>query len=114
MGGMGRAARLGDWASSQDWKERVKAGRTDWKEWAKAGKQEWMSGGARRRDADRDLIVDLERLASAFAREIRGVAWQAEALSEDAVANLGRILTDALNRIRNEVFRPPGPRKEDS
>jgi hypothetical protein len=52
--------------------------------------------------------VDLERLAAAFARELRGVAWQAEALREDAVSNLGRILSDALNRIRNEVFRPPG------
>ena len=104
---------LGDWASKQEWKDRVKASQKDWKEWAKAGKQEWAASGARRRNVDRDLIVDLERLAAAFAREIRGVAWQAEALSEDAVGNLGRILTDALNRIRNEVFRPPGPRKED-
>jgi DNA-binding PadR family transcriptional regulator len=104
----------GDWASKQEWKDRVKASQREWKEWAKAGKREWAAGGARRREADRELIIDLERLAAAFARELRGVAWQAEALSEDAVGNLGRILTDALNRIRNEVFRPQGQRKEDS
>jgi DNA-binding PadR family transcriptional regulator len=101
-----------DWAGKQEWKDRAKASQKEWKEWAKASKQEWAAsrGGARgRRDFDRDLVVDLERLAAAFARELRGVAWQAEVLSEDAVSNLGRILTDALNRIRNEVFRQPGP-----
>jgi DNA-binding PadR family transcriptional regulator len=103
-----------EWVGKQDWKDRAKASQKEWKEWAKASKQEWTSGragGRRLRDADRDLVVDLERLAAAFARELRGVAWQAEALSEDAVGNLGRILTDALNRIRNEVFRPPGTPK---
>jgi len=104
----------GEWASKQEWKDCAKASHKEWKEWAKAGKQERAASGARRREADRDLVVDLERLAAAFAREIRGVAWQTEALSEDAVGNLGRILTDALNRVRNEVFRPPGPGKEDS
>jgi DNA-binding PadR family transcriptional regulator len=103
-----------EWAGKQEWKDRAKASQKEWKEWAKASKQEWAAsrGGARGlRDADRELVVDLERLAAAFARELRGVAWQAEALSEDAVGNLGRILTDALNRIRNEVFRPPGARE---
>jgi DNA-binding PadR family transcriptional regulator len=104
----------GEWGSKQEWKDRVKASQREWKEWAKAGKREWAASGARRRDADRELIIDLERLAAAFARELRGVAWQAEALSEDAVGNLGRILTDALNRIRDEVFRPSGQREEDS
>ena len=103
----------GDWGSKQEWKDRVKASQREWKEWAKAGKREWAASGARRRE-DRDLVIDLERLAAAFARELRGVAWQAEALSEDAVGNLGRILTDALNRIRAEVFRPQGQRKDDS
>ncbi|HXL15923.1 MAG TPA: helix-turn-helix transcriptional regulator [Streptosporangiaceae bacterium] len=100
-----------EWTGKQEWKDRAKASQKEWKEWAKASKQEWAAsrgGGRGLRDADRDLVVDLERLAAAFARELRGVAWQAEALSEDAVGNLGRILTDALNRIRNEVFRPPG------
>jgi DNA-binding PadR family transcriptional regulator len=100
-----------EWAGRQEWKDRAKASQKEWKEWAKASRQEWVAnrGGARGlRDFDRDLVVDLEQLAAAFARELRGVAWQAEALSEDAVSNLGRILTDALSRIRNEVFRPPG------
>jgi DNA-binding PadR family transcriptional regulator len=102
----------GDWVGKQEWKDRAKASQKEWKEWAKASKREWAGGrgGARGpRDADRDLVADLERLAGAFARELRGVGWQAETLSEDAVGNLGRILTDALNRIRNEVFRQPGP-----
>jgi DNA-binding PadR family transcriptional regulator len=103
-----------EWAGKQDWKERAKASHQEWKEWAKAGKQEWAASGRARRAADRELVVDLERLAAAFAREIRGVAWPAEALSEDAVGNLGRILTDALNRIKNEVFRPPGPGEKES
>ena len=100
-----------EWAGKQEWKDRAKASQKEWKDWAKASKQEWAAGRDRARglrDFDRDLVVDLERLAAAFARELRGVAWQAEALSEDAVSNLGRILTDALNRIRNEVFRSPG------
>ncbi|HEX5188079.1 MAG TPA: PadR family transcriptional regulator [Streptosporangiaceae bacterium] len=103
-----------EWAGKQEWKDWAKAGKQEWKERAKAGKQEWAASGRARRAADRELIVDLERLAAAFAREIRGVAWQAEALSEDAVGNLGRILTDALNRIRNEVFRPPGSGEKES
>ncbi|MDR2984918.1 MAG: hypothetical protein LBV34_08755, partial [Nocardiopsaceae bacterium] len=102
-----------EWAGKQDWKGRAKASQDEWKEWAKAGKQEWAASGRARRAADRELVIDLERLAAAFAREIRGVAWQAEALSEDAVGNLSRILTDALNRIRSEVFRPPGSDEKD-
>ena len=35
------------------------------------------------------------------------MVWHAESVREDAVANLGRILTDTLDRIRTEVFRPP-------
>ena len=102
-----------EWAGKQDWKERAKASHQEWKEWAKAGKQEWADSGRGRKAADRELVIDLERLAAAFAREIRGVAWQAETLSEDAVGNLSRILSDALNRIRTEVFRPQGPGEKD-
>jgi hypothetical protein len=101
-----------EWAGKQDWKGRAKASQQDWKEWAKASKQEWAASGSRRPDTD--LVLDLERLAAAFARELRGVAWQAEALSEDAVGSLGRILTDALNRIKNEVFRAPESGKDES
>ncbi len=103
-----------EWAGKQEWKDRAKTSKQEWKDWAKASSKEWGAGAPWLRDADRDLVTDLERLAAAFAREIRGVAWQAEALREDAVGNLGRILTDALNRIKDEVFRPPGSGKEES
>ncbi|HET7018468.1 MAG TPA: helix-turn-helix transcriptional regulator, partial [Streptosporangiaceae bacterium] len=112
----------GDWVGKQDWKERAKAGRADWSEraqsgwapsgWAQSGRQDWIRGGGGpkdrgdRRDAGPDLVSDLEHLAAAFAREIRGVARQAENAGEDAVGSLGRILGDALNRIRTEVFKP--------
>jgi hypothetical protein len=69
-----------------------------------------------RRDAGPDLFSDLEHLAAAFAREIRGVARQAEDAGEDAVGSLGRILGDTLNRIRTEVFKPqdhPAPPPPD-
>jgi len=103
-----------EWAGKQEWKDRAKASSKEWRDWAKASKAEWTATGRARRAADRELVVDLERLAAAFAREIRGVAWQAEALSEDAVGNLSRILTDALSRIRSEVFRPQSPDEKDS
>ncbi len=98
----------GDWIGKQDWQ--------DWRGWAKSGHAEWgqsarpdwiKGGRARdRQDAGPDLVSGLEHLATAFSREIRGVARQADNLSDDALGNLGRILSDALNRIRSEVFRP--------
>jgi DNA-binding PadR family transcriptional regulator len=95
-----------DWASKQewqDWKERTKSGHS---EWAQVTRPDWLKGGARnRRDAGPDLMADLENVAAAFAREVRGAARQAENLSEDAMSNLGRILSDTLSLIRNEVFR---------
>ncbi len=54
-------------------------------------------------------MANLEHLAAAFAREIRGVARQAENVSDDTLGNLGRVLSDTLNKIRSEVFREPDP-----
>jgi DNA-binding PadR family transcriptional regulator len=101
----------GEWASKQEWKDWAKAGKADWAQWAQTSRPDWLRGGGfRDRRAPRpDLVSDLEHLAAAFAREIRGVARQAENLSDDAVGNLGRILFDTLNRIRTEVFRTPEP-----
>jgi DNA-binding PadR family transcriptional regulator len=99
-------------ASSREWRDWAKASQQEWKDRAKAGQQEWAASRARRRRPETELADDLERLAAAFARELRGVAWQAGSLSEDAVGNLGRILTDALNRIRTEVFRGPDQGEE--
>ncbi len=121
-------------AGAADWSERAQSGWAP-SGWAQHGRQDWIRGaGPRDRkdqrdpgpdrdrkdrrdpgpDRDRkdgrapgpDLVSDLEHLAAAFAREIRGVARQAENSSEDAVGSLGRILGDALNRIRTEVFKP--------
>ncbi|HET9899161.1 MAG TPA: helix-turn-helix transcriptional regulator [Streptosporangiaceae bacterium] len=101
----------GEWVGKhdwQEWKERARtAGRADW---AGPGRSDWLTGGRPRdrRDAGPDLMANLENLAAAFAREIRGAARQAENVSDDALGNLGRILSDTLNRIRSEVFREPG------
>jgi DNA-binding PadR family transcriptional regulator len=122
----------GEWAGRQEWKERAKADRQEWKDRARAGRDEWKqqarsaraesaesaeragagsqqesAGEPRDRRPDGDLGYDLERFAAIFAREIRGVARNAEMLSEDAAGNLGRILNDTLNRIKTEVFRAP-------
>lgn len=102
----------GEWVGRQDWrewKERASsAGRADWTE---SGRADWIKGGKPRdrRDAGPDLMANLEHLAAAFAREIRGVARQAENVSDDTLGNLGRVLSDTLNKIRSEVFREPDP-----
>ena len=126
----------GDWGwAKEDWRaarEQAKAGwreakdqaKADWKGAKEHAKADWKGakdqakadrGRARAEHADHadrpahgDFAVDLERLAAAFAREVRGAARQAEAVREDAAASLVGILGEALNRIRTEVFRP-GP-----
>ena len=101
----------GDWTGKQDWKDRAKAGKADWAQWSQTSRPDWLKGGGfrDRREPRPDLLSDLEHLAAAFAKEIRGVARQAENVSDDAVGNLGRILFDTLNKIRTEVFRSPEP-----
>ncbi len=98
-----------DWTGKQDWRERAKAGRSDWAQWTQANRPDWLRGaGPRdRHEAHADLVSDLEHLATLFAKEIRGVARHAENMGDDTVGSLGRILGDALNRIRTEVFRAP-------
>ncbi|HUC58606.1 MAG TPA: helix-turn-helix transcriptional regulator [Streptosporangiaceae bacterium] len=100
-----------DWAGKQDWRERARAGagRPDWSQWTQGSRPDWLKGAGRgdRRENFADLTSDLEHLAALFAQEIRGVARHAENMGEDTVGNLGRILGDALNRIRTEVFRAP-------
>ena len=55
---------------------------------------------------------DLERLARQFARELRSAAWHAQAVSEDALADLRVILDETLDRIKAEVFAATaGPRQ---
>src|SRR5215468_4930830 len=47
---------------------------------------------------------DLERVARQFARDLRTAAWHAQAVSEDALADLRVILDETLDRIKTEVF----------
>jgi DNA-binding PadR family transcriptional regulator len=97
------------WAARPEWKERARTGRQEWADWTRATRETLSPGAPRtRRQSDADLFSDLERLAAAFAREVRGAARHAETVSDGAVGNLGNILTDALNRIRAEVFGAPG------
>jgi DNA-binding PadR family transcriptional regulator len=104
-----------DWRAAKeqakaDWRKGKEQAKTDWKdakEQAKADRGRARAEGAGRGDRTPhpDFAVDLERLAAAFAREVRGVAKHAEGVSEDGAAGLVGILGEALNRIRTEVFR---------
>jgi DNA-binding PadR family transcriptional regulator len=73
----------------------------DWAGWA--GGQGWGgwpgTGGPSGRS-----YRDLERLARQFARDLRTAAWHAQAVSEDALADLRVILDETLDRIKSEVF----------
>jgi DNA-binding PadR family transcriptional regulator len=57
--------------------------------------------------ADPRTYRDLERLARKFRQDLRAAAWQAQAVSEDAVRMLRDILDETITRIRAEVFCPP-------
>ncbi len=113
--------------SKQDWKEQAQARKDqarasgqEWREWAKADRRAQATGEPRdARDADRsrsgpdhDLAADLEHLAAAFATSIRGLARHAEAVSDEAVISLGKILGDALSRITTEVFGARDPSRD--
>ena len=62
-----------------------------------------MAGRARAGPPGRSYR-DLERLARQFARDLRTAAWHAQAVSEDALADLRVILDETLDRIKAEVF----------
>ena len=74
-------------------------GYKDWGDWAS-----W-SGWAGPHDCpDPGAYRDLERLAKQFSRDLRHAAWQAQAVSEDAVRDLRGILDETIDRIKAEVF----------
>ena len=80
--------------------------RQSWADWT--GRRSWPPGSAGW--ANPRAFRDLEQLARHFSRELRSAAWQAQAVSEDAVSDLRTILDDALDRIKAEVFGDkPGP-----
>jgi len=102
--------RKGKEHAKSDWHKGKEHAKADWRESRDQAKADRGRARAEHTDhADRmahgDIAADLERLAAAFAREVRGVARHAEAVSEDAGASLVGILGEALNRIRTEVFR---------
>jgi DNA-binding PadR family transcriptional regulator len=94
------------WGGWQDWQA--------WTDWP--GRRGWPGPPGSAGWADPSTYRDLERLARRFTRELRTAAFQAQAVSEDALGNLRAILDDALNRIKAEVFggeAPPGAPGED-
>jgi DNA-binding PadR family transcriptional regulator len=86
-------------------------GHKDWGGWprgewgSRAGWGGWPGGAGPHGCADPHAYRDLERLARQFSRELRAAAWQAQAISEDAVRDLHAILDETIDRIRAEVFK---------
>ncbi len=70
----------------------------NWSEWG--GRWSGWSG-----QHDLGALRDFERLARDFVSDLRGVAWDSEALLEsEVIPTLRDILADTLDRIRTEVF----------
>jgi DNA-binding PadR family transcriptional regulator len=95
-------------------------GQREWGDWAGwSGWGGWPGAAGPHGCKDPGTYRDLERLARQFSRELRYAAWQAQALSEDAVHDLRGILEDTIGRIRAEVFtaqagpQSPGESTED-
>jgi len=79
-----------------------------WGSWAE-GWGGWPGPGER---ADPGAYRDLEKLTRQFTRELKSAAWQAQAVSEDALRDLRGILSETLDRIKDEIFSgvvPAGP-----
>jgi DNA-binding PadR family transcriptional regulator len=79
-------------------------GGKEWGEWA--GWTGWGGWpGAAHDWADPEAYRDLERLAKQFSRDLRSAAWQAQAVSEDALRDLRGILDETIDRIKTEIFK---------
>ena len=78
----------------------------EWGEWASwSGRGGWPGAVDPQGCRDPRAYRDLERLARQFSRELRQAAWQAQAISEEAVHDLRGILEDTIERIRAEVVK---------
>jgi DNA-binding PadR family transcriptional regulator len=117
-GGRARAAASGQAGGSTGWdqEERAEQARRDrsgqgWQDWASW--TNWTDWPGRRHRPDAGHR-DFEALASEFRNEVRRAIRQAGALGEGAMDDLRAILEDALQRIRNEVFGPVKPQREES
>jgi DNA-binding PadR family transcriptional regulator len=99
-----RARNRGDWAG-WDW-----AGRSPWADWAGAGCSDAAAEEGAQAGRDRPgrggagPFSDLERLAIQFATELRNAARQAGDVGERSLNDLRDILSDALARVKDEVF----------
>jgi DNA-binding PadR family transcriptional regulator len=82
-------------------------GHREWGDWA--GWAGWSGAPDPHGCADPHAYRDFERLARQFSRELRSAAWQAQAISEDAVRDLRGILDETIDRIKAEVFRASAP-----
>jgi DNA-binding PadR family transcriptional regulator len=111
-----RAEARGEWDAAtrdQDDDERDQqhehAGRWGHREWGDWASWSGWGGGPGARGphgcADPHAYRDLERLARQFSRDLRSAAWQAQAMSEDAVRDLRGILDETIDRIKAEVFK---------
>ncbi len=77
-------------------------GHREWGDWASWSG--WPGPAGPQGCQDPRAYRDLERLARQFSRELRSAAWQAQAVSEDAVRDLRGILDETIDRIKAEVF----------
>jgi DNA-binding PadR family transcriptional regulator len=103
----GQAAQAEDEPEDDAGRGRGGRGWSDWPGWAGgagwgggSGWGGWPGAGGPSGRSYRDL----ERLARQFARDLRSAAWHAQAVSEDALADLRVILDETLDRIKTEVF----------
>jgi DNA-binding PadR family transcriptional regulator len=90
-----------------------------WGDWSRGDWAGWPGGAGPHGCADPNAYRDLERLFRQFSRELRAAAWQAQAISEDAVRDLRGILDETIDRIRTEVFKAaaahhPGETADDT
>jgi DNA-binding PadR family transcriptional regulator len=86
-------------------------GGKEWGEWA--GWTGWGGWpGAAHDWADPEAYRDLERLAKQFSRDLRSAAWQAQAVSEDALRDLRGILDETIDRIKTEIFKGKTPPRQ--
>jgi DNA-binding PadR family transcriptional regulator len=88
-------------------------GRRGWEEWTRLrGRGGWTG-------PDMGTIRDLERLAVQFSAELRKLAMTSSAVvGENVIGDLRVILEDAMDRIKNEIFRsgreePPAEKDEE-
>jgi DNA-binding PadR family transcriptional regulator len=88
-------------------------GGKEWGEWA--GWTGWGGWpGAAHDWADPEAYRDLERLAKQFSRDLRSAAWQAQAVSEDALRDLRGLLDETIDRIKTEIFKGKTPPSQPS